>query len=64
VETRPVKICDKSWLGLNVIVLKGVEVGVGAIVAAGTVVTKSVPPWTIVAGNPARVIREIPVEDR
>lgn len=64
VEVRPVKICDKSWLGLNVIILKGVEVGEGAVVAAGTVVVKNVPPWTIVAGNPARIIREIPVEDR
>jgi len=64
VDVRPVKICDKSWLGLNVIVLKGVEVGEGAVVAAGSVVVKSVAPWTIVAGNPARVIREIPVEDR
>jgi acetyltransferase-like isoleucine patch superfamily enzyme len=60
----PVRICDKAWLGLNVIILKGVEVGEGAVVAAGSVVTKSVPPWTIVAGNPAKIIREIPIEDR
>jgi acetyltransferase-like isoleucine patch superfamily enzyme len=64
VVIRPVKICDKSWIGLNVIILKGVEIGEGAVVAAGSVVTKSVPPWTIVGGNPARVLREITVEDR
>ncbi len=64
VVIRSVRICDKSWLGLNVIVLKGVEIGEGAVVAAGSVVTKSVPPWTVVAGNPAKVIREIPIEER
>ena len=64
VVVKPVRICDKSWLGLNVIVLKGVEIGEGAVVAAGSVVTKSALPWTVVAGNPAKMIREIPVEDQ
>ncbi|HEY3280927.1 MAG TPA: acyltransferase [Armatimonadota bacterium] len=64
VATVPVKIGDKCWIGMNVIVLKGVEIGEGAIVAAGAVVTRSVPPWTIAGGNPARVIREIPIEER
>lgn len=64
VSVAPVKIGNKCWIGLNVIVLKGVEIGEGAVVAAGSIVTKSVPPWTVVAGNPARVIREIPIEDR
>jgi len=64
VEVKPVKIGNKSWVGLNVIILKGVEIGEGAVVAAGSVVVKSVRAWTIVAGNPARVIREIPVDDR
>jgi acetyltransferase-like isoleucine patch superfamily enzyme len=64
VIVEPIKIGNKSWIGLNVIVLKGVEIGEGAVVGAGSVVTKSVPPWTVVAGNPAKAIREIPIEDR
>jgi acetyltransferase-like isoleucine patch superfamily enzyme len=64
INIQPVKINDKCWLGFNVTVLKGVEIGEGAVVGAGSVVTKDVPAWTIVAGNPARMIREIPVEDR
>ena len=61
---KPVRIGDKAWLGLRVIILKGVEIGEGAVVAAGSVVTKDVPSWTIAAGNPAKVIREIPIEER
>jgi galactoside O-acetyltransferase len=60
----PVVICDRAWIGFNSIILKGVTVGEGAIVGAGSVVTKNVPPWTIVAGNPARIIREIPENER
>lgn len=64
IAIKPVKIGNKSWIGLNAIILKGVEVGEGAVVAAGSVVTKSVPPWTIVAGNPAKAIREISLQER
>jgi acetyltransferase-like isoleucine patch superfamily enzyme len=64
VAVKPVKIGNKVWLGLNVIVLKGVEIGEGSIVAAGSIVTKSIPSWTMVAGNPARVIREISMDER
>ena len=64
VKIKPVKICDKAWIGFNSIILKGVTVGEGAVVAAGSVVAKDVPPWTVVAGNPARIIREIPLHER
>ena len=59
VKTKPVKICDHAWIGFNSIILKGVTIGEGAIVAAGSVVTKDVPPFSVVAGNPAKVIREL-----
>ena len=58
VEKAPVAIEDDVWIGFKASILKGVRIGRGAIVAAGSVVTKNVPPFTLVAGNPARVIRE------
>lgn len=51
-----VVIGDRAWIAYRVIVLPGVTIGEGAVVAAGAVVTKDVDPYTIVAGNPARVI--------
>jgi acetyltransferase-like isoleucine patch superfamily enzyme len=57
IEARPVIVGDDAWIGFGAIVLKGVTIGPGAIVAAGAVVTKDVPPRAIVAGNPARVVR-------
>jgi acetyltransferase-like isoleucine patch superfamily enzyme len=59
-----VAIGDYAWIGANTTILKGVDIGEGAIVGAGSVVTKDVPAWTIVAGNPAHVIREIPAHER
>lgn len=56
-ETAPVKICDGVWIGMNATILKGVTVGERAIVAAGAVVTRDVPPRAMVAGVPARVIK-------
>lgn len=55
--TSPVNIGNQVWIGCKTIILKGVNIGDGAIVAAGSVVTKDVPPCTIVAGNPAVVIK-------
>lgn len=55
----PVILADKCWIGFNTIILKGVTVGEGAIVGAGSVVTKDVPPYTLVAGNPAKIIRTL-----
>ncbi|MGO9145150.1 MAG: acyltransferase [Desulfomonilia bacterium] len=64
VKIAPVNISDKVWIGFNSIILCGVTIGEGAIIGAGSVVTSDVPAWSIAAGNPARVIREIPVEER
>jgi acetyltransferase-like isoleucine patch superfamily enzyme len=64
VTIRPVTICTGAWIGAFAIILKGVRVGVGAIVAAGSVVTHDVADWTVVGGNPARLIRPIPEDKR
>jgi len=61
---RPVEILDDAWIGCMVVILPGVTIGEGAIVGAGSVVTKDVPPYTIVGGNPARVIRELTPQER
>ena len=52
-----VKIEDDCWLAANSVILAGVTVGKGSVVAAGSIVTKDVPPYSIVAGNPARIIK-------
>lgn len=57
-NTKPIIIGDHVWIGKNAIILKGVNIGTGAIVAAGSVVTRNVPSHCLVAGNPARVIKE------
>jgi maltose O-acetyltransferase len=55
---RPVVIGDDVWLGTRIIILPGVYIGSHSIIGAGSVVTKDVPEYSIVAGNPARVIRD------
>ena len=57
-HTAPVVIGDRVWIGCRATVLKGVTIGDGAVVAAGSVVTRDVPARALVAGNPARVVRE------
>ncbi len=56
-DDRDIILEGDNWIGANVTILKGVSVGKGAVVAAGAVVTKSVPPFSIVAGVPARVVK-------
>ncbi len=51
-----IKICDNSFVGINAILMPGVTIGPYSIVGAGSVVTKSIPPNSVAAGNPARVI--------
>lgn len=55
---KQVTICDNAFIFSNVMIMPGVTIGKGALVLAGSVVTKDVPPYMIVGGNPARVIRE------
>lgn len=56
-EDLGVVIEDDVWVGARAIVMRGVKIGRGSVVAAGSIVTKSVPPYAIVAGNPARVVK-------
>jgi acetyltransferase-like isoleucine patch superfamily enzyme len=64
VRRSPVMIRSRAWIGARAIITKGVEIGEGAIVASGAVVTKNVPPYSIVAGNPARIVRELGEDER
>lgn len=59
-----VKICPNVWIGAGAIIMPGITVGENSVVGAGSVVTKDVPPNTVVVGNPARVLREIGEHDR
>lgn len=59
VSTTPVVIEDDVWIGANAVVLPGVRIGNHSVIAAGAVVTKDVPPHSIVAGVPAKVIKKI-----
>ncbi len=58
-KTMPVIISDNVWIGMNAIILKGVTIGENSVVAAGAVVTKSVPPNVVVAGNPAVITKQL-----
>ena len=55
-DAAPIHIGDDVWIGGQAVVLAGVSIGAGAVVAAGAVVTEDVEPWTIVAGVPARAV--------
>jgi len=57
VKSKPIQVCDYAWIGFNSIILKGVRIGEGAIIGAGSVVTKDIPNYCVAAGNPAKVIR-------
>lgn len=60
----PVHIGNDVWIGGSCVILAGVNIGEGSVVGAGSVVTRDVPPNTVVVGNPARVLREITPQDR
>lgn len=55
---KEIVIEDDVWIGFNSIILKGVRIGKGAIVGAGTIITKDVPPYSIIVGNPPRIIKK------
>jgi len=57
VSRGPVHIGHDVWIGTNTIVLSGVTIGTGAVIGAGSIVTKDIPPYAIAVGNPARVVR-------
>ena len=59
VDSRPVTVEENVWIGCRSIILKGVRIGTGAVIAAGAVVTKDVPPHTVVGGVPAKVLYEV-----
>lgn len=59
VTIKKIKILDKVWIGFDVKIFKGVTIGEGAVVAAGSIVTKDVQPYTLVAGIPARIIKTL-----
>ena len=59
----PVIIKRNAWIAINVVILPGVTIGEGAIVASGAVVSKDVPPNTLVGGIPAKVIKEFKMEE-
>jgi acetyltransferase-like isoleucine patch superfamily enzyme len=59
IRAKPVRIGNNVWIGMNAVILKGVTVGDNSIVAAGSIVTKDVPPNVVVAGNPAQVIKSL-----
>lgn len=61
-QVKPVRLGDDVWVGTGAIILPGVTVGDGAVIGAGSVVTRDVPPNAIVAGNPARVVKQLDAE--
>lgn len=61
--SKPIVIEDNAWIATGAIILPGVTIGEGAVVAAGSVVTKDVAPWIVVGGNPAKFIKKREIKD-
>ncbi len=59
--TKPIIIDDGAWIGAGVIILPGVKIGKGAIIAAGSVLTKEVPPYVIIAGVPGKIVKNLEI---
>lgn len=56
-DDEDIYIKDDVWIGCNAVILKGVTIGEGAVIAAGTIVSRDVPPYAVVGGNPAKVLK-------
>lgn len=62
VTTSPIVVEDECWIGANVVITAGVTIGKHSVIAAGSIVTKNVPPYSVVVGNPGRVIKQFDFE--
>ena len=63
-QSLPVEIHDNVWIGGHAVIMRGVTIGQGAVIGAGSVVTHDIPPQVVAAGNPCRVLRPITEADR
>ena len=59
-DVRPITIGDNVWIGVHVLIFPGVKIGEGSVISAGSVVRSHVPPYSVVAGNPAKVVLRLP----
>jgi acetyltransferase-like isoleucine patch superfamily enzyme len=62
VSTKPIVIEDESWIGANVVIVPGVTIGRHCVIAAGSVVTRNIPEYSVAAGNPAKILKQYDVE--
>lgn len=62
-QAKSIIVEDNVWIAANAIILPGIQIGKGSVVAAGAVVTKNVPPYTLVGGVPARVLKQLNAQD-
>jgi len=62
--TRPIVVEDGAWIGAQALITAGVRIGRNSVVAGGSVVTRDVPPFSVVAGNPARLVKQYNFETK